>query len=706
VLFALAVVAGGCAQAPPAALPDNLALGRIPELVGGSGDPAGIVDGRLAPEGAPADSAPVSLGGVVSSLTIDLGAAHDIGALLLQVGSADVYFVESSVDGERWRVVWRVAPLPGVGALRTRTQLLPRRVSVRWLRVRPTTERSPAVAELQAYTDDPRPFPKLDLRRGDARLPLWPRLTAEKVAVLLTALGALLMLVVAWNVWGDTAAAPTAATRHRLGALLLTAALALIAWPNFLNFYYGGNVHMWDISHYYLGGKYFRELGYTRLYLCAAAADAQDGIDLSGTLMRDLRDDRLVRAEEELERSGECRARFSRSRWDAFRADARFFREAMGLPEWVGARNDHGFNAPPSWVLLGGTLASLGSASQAQLEALAALDLAAILGIVLAMGWGFGLRSACLAAGYFGLNGLSQFGWTGGSLLRNDWILLLVLGLAALKRGRPLLAGFSLAYSALLRVFPGFALAGIAAGVTVEAIRSRSLAPVRARAALAAGAAAAVLVLVGGSGLAAGSLGIWREFVANSSKHVQTRTTNLVGLPTFLAYRAETSHQLMRDPIALDHEAAWQARLAADVRDLRPAVAAATLAYASLLVLALVARRPPDWIAAILGLGLVPFVGSLSCYYYSMLLVLAALWRIRPAVALGLACFTWLSDVIISLGSSQEVQYAWLSLAVVGLVTAVAGLVAAPAEDEAGFPITAPEIEGGAVPESAESDGS
>jgi hypothetical protein len=686
-LFALAVVAGGCAQAPPASPPDNLALGRIPELIGGSGDPARIVDGRLAPEGAPADSAPVSLGGVLSSLTIDLGAPHDIGALLLQVGSADVYFVESSVDGERWRIVWRVAPLPGAGALRTRTELLPRRVSSRWLRVRPTTERSPAIAELQAYAHEPRPYPKLDLRRGDARLPLWPGLTAEKVPVLLTALGALLMLVVAWNVWGETAPTPAAASRYRRGALLLTGVLALLAWPNFLNFYYSRNVHMWDFSHYYLGGKYFRELGYTRLYLCAATADVQDGVDLSGTMMRDLRDDRLVRTEEELKRSGECRSQFSQSRWDAFRHDVRFFRDTMGPAEWVGARNDHGFNAPPSWVLLGGTLADLGPASQVQLEVLASIDLAAILGIVLGMGWGFGFRSACLAAGYFGLNGLSQFGWTGGSLLRNDWILLLVLGLAALRRGRPVLAGFSLAYSALLRVFPGFALLGIAAGIGVEAIRSRSLAPVRARAALAGGVAAAGLVLVGGSVLAAGRPGVWSEFVANSSKHVGTRTTNLVGLPTFLAYRDETSHLLMRDPLAEDHEAAWQARLAADMRDLRPAVAVATLAYASLLVLALLARRPPDWVAAILGLGLVPFVGSLSCYYYSMLLVLAALWRVRPAVALGLACFTWLSDVIISLGASQEVQYAWLSLAVVALVTAVAGLVAAPAEDGTGSAI-------------------
>ena len=64
----------------------------------------------------------------------------------------------------------------------------------------------------------------------------------------------------------------------------MLAGLALVnlaAWPNLLNFHYSDFVHRWEFFHYYMGGKYLPELGYTKLYACTAVVDAEDIYDVS-----------------------------------------------------------------------------------------------------------------------------------------------------------------------------------------------------------------------------------------------------------------------------------------------------------------------------------------------------------------------------------------------------------------------------------------
>ncbi len=88
-----------------------------------------------------------------------------------------------------------------------------------------------------------------------------------------------------------------------------------------------------------------------------------------------------------------------------------------------------------------------------------------------------------------------------------------------------------------------------------------------------------------------------------------------------------------------------------------------------MLLLALAVRRAPDWVAAILGIGLMPILLKLSGYYYSGLLVFAALWPVSPAAGLALASFAWLTNVIPGLWPGLDEQYVWLSLAAVALVS-------------------------------------
>ena len=67
-------------------------------------------------------------------------------------------------------------------------------------------------------------------------------------------------------------------------------------------------------------------------------------------------------------------------------------------------------------------------------------------------------------------------------------------------------------------------------------------------------------------------------------------------------------------------------------------------AYVSLLGLA--ASRHPDWVAAVLGVGLIPVTLDLSSYYLAGLLAFAALWTRREEIGVALlllSATSWLA---------------------------------------------------------------
>ena len=72
----------------------------------------------------------------------------------------------------------------------------------------------------------------------------------------------------------------TASHGRRLRAIFLATlgGVGFLGWWNFLEFRYPGFVDAGDTFHYYLGAKYFPELGYRRLYECTAVADAEAGL--------------------------------------------------------------------------------------------------------------------------------------------------------------------------------------------------------------------------------------------------------------------------------------------------------------------------------------------------------------------------------------------------------------------------------------------
>jgi hypothetical protein len=404
--------------------------------------------------------------------------------------------------------------------------------------------------------------------------------------------------------------------------------------------------HPWDAFHYYVGGKYFRELGYTRLYECAVVADVEAGhaARLAGTGIRNLETNLIERVDSILDDPDRCKRHFSPARWRAFQHDLSWWRQGMPFRRWARMRIDHGYNPPPAWGMLGTLLTNTGPASRAQLLALASIDLL-LLGLMLgAIAWAFGWQAMCIALIYWGTNHPARWEWIGGSILRYGWLAASVGGICCLRRRRPGAGGLLLAYASCLRVFPVMIVAAVGLRALVRMARERSLRPTPAERRFALTFAGGTALVVGLSSPIAGGMHSWVDFVENSRLHLATPAKNLVGLPSLLAYHLHgwSAGGLRR----VDREPGAAPEL------LRPAVGAEDwilralmfAAYVSLLGLA--ASRHPDWVAAVLGVGLIPVTLDLSSYYLAALLAFAALWTRREGVGVALlllSATSWLA---------------------------------------------------------------
>ena len=114
--------------------------------------------------------------------------------------------------------------------------------------------------------------------------------------------------------------------RVYLGSLSLIAAVAWVVYPNFFAFHGIGRervfIHLHDVAHYYLGAKYFPELGYRSLYTAMLRAEAEKYENHFRSLeARDLETNGLVDIRALLARSDAVKQRFSAERWAAFQDD-------------------------------------------------------------------------------------------------------------------------------------------------------------------------------------------------------------------------------------------------------------------------------------------------------------------------------------------------------------------------------------------------
>lgn len=475
-------------------------------------------------------------------------------------------------------------------------------------------------------------------------------------------------LLLAWDAWLRRRGRAGWAQGPRdagLTALFVASVLLLLA-P--MGFGFERFLHGWDAFHYYVGGKYFRELGHYRLYDCTLIADAEAfGPVVGRTVLRDLRTNEMKPARAVLGNREACTAHFTPERWQAFADDVAFFRVRMPPAKWLSLRTDHGYNPPPTWGLLGTTLSNLEPASRTQLTALLLVDAVLIVALLGAVAWAFGGRVLCVAFLFLANNYPANWDWVGGSVLRYDWLFAAVTGTCLLRRGRHAAGGALLTWSAALRIFPLLLLATVGLAHALKMLSARRLALEPGDRRLIAGSLGAALALFVGATVVAGGLGAWGEFVEKSRIHLDTPLVNYAGLRSVLAY----DHDL-REAVTVKAERGEDpyARWREGRRDTFAARAPLfwVLVAAYLALLAAAVRGRPDWIAAVLGAGAIPVVFELTSYYHAILIVLAFLWPLRAGVGIGLLAFAAFSRLVEAFGLAQDETLLYTNLATLALV--------------------------------------
>ena len=427
--------------------------------------------------------------------------------------------------------------------------------------------------------------------------------------------------------------------RHARAGRVFLAALAVLAMANYYHYGYFHTryfnhgwldkrafLHLWDFYHYYVGAKYFDELGYDNLYNATVVADAEDGARLAGVAeVRDLGAGGFLSRDEVLTRAGSVKARFSPRRWGEFGADIRYFTERLPPRAMAGILSDHGYNPTPAWNTTGSFLANLVPVEH--LAVLALLDVALLLALFVTIGVSFGASTALVAAIFFGINGFSPFSITGGSFLRYDWLLGLVLCQCFLRRRRYASAGVALAFASLVRVFPALFLFGLATKATIECVRHRALPRRYVR--LFGSFLAAAALLYGYGCLNARGTGAWREFAGKIAAHHRTLSANSVGF-TMVFFHDESwddpvGFSNAYGPTAVAAEATLRRVKDAEARSRRGAFVFSTLSILALGALAV--TRLPDEEALAWGAVPVFMLLNLSNYYFAFLIVGAVAWH-------------------------------------------------------------------------------
>jgi hypothetical protein len=602
-------------------------------------------DGVVANEGAVWD-APLAtvLETGASVLTWDLGQVTPVRAVWVQADANDYYTVWGSADGNRYQDLGRIEPAEGVHGLRGRKLTLGG-TPVRFLRIGEGQGDSfYSVSEVQAYCQVPAALPQgVRVERAAAAVVaknFWYYWNDESSIwfELVLALVGLGLLV--WGFQLKRQGRPQAYKRLRDRCLAALGIIAGLCYINFGCFHFGNFTHDWEWTHYYIGSKYFKQLSYDRLYDCIAIADSEESPHLRKRVelrkLTNLRTNALESSKPLLDHPEACKKNFTPQRWQQFKDDVRFFRNRQNAKRWDDLQTDHGYNGTPVWNVAGSVLANTGPASTGQLYTLAMLDPAYLLGTIAVIWWAFGWRVLSVALLVFATNFPSRFYWTGGSYLRWDWLFYLTAAVCCLRKDRPMLGGAALAYSTLLRVFPGFAFVGPALGLGWYFYKHRKLEPRYAR--FFAGAALATALLVPLSLAVSGGTYAYQRFVQNTAKHKETPLTNYMGLRTVLAYRPGEAGRDLKDDKLTDPWIKWKTARLDRWKQAKPIYLVLVLAFTALLGWA--CRHVTPWVAVALGVTFIPIGVELTCYYYAFIIAVALLYEKREEVGIYLLFLT------------------------------------------------------------------
>ena len=233
-------------------------------------------------------------------------------------------------------------------------------------------------------------------------------------------------------------------------------------------------VAAWTWFHYYLGAKYFAELGYFDIYEQTLASEIErDGPLAKPDLIRDLHTYDKVGEEQwsKVSRS----PLWTDARWEEFQADFDSMRPELGTIWWFDVLRDRGYNATPPWNTvaswLTNTLSVQNHVHRSLIKAIDVAGMFAVIGVFLHV---FGLGRTTLFV-------IAFWAWppTGGrflgTLVQYDWFAVMCLAVAAAATGRRGWLGFLLGIATAMRVFPVVFLGGAAAWTAMQLYDRRRL---------------------------------------------------------------------------------------------------------------------------------------------------------------------------------------------------------------------------------------
>ncbi len=374
----------------------------------------------------------------------------------------------------------------------------------------------------------------------------------------------------------------------------------------------------WGIYHYYLGSKYFEELQYTELYRETLKADAEGPSKFDVVpKIRNLTTYRTEKSEDF--RHADRHERWSDARWEEFRQDVWYIGGLRIAKDWNKILGDRGYNPPPSYTLIAGTINNVFSVRSAFGQTvLCLLDLLVILLAFVASVYAYGLkRSLLVLIGY--LLWFGNWGRIYGQFWINDWFAACWAAVAFYRMERFRWAGALAAYATMMRVFPGVLFVGpvVAALPSILATRRvpRSLVRLLGTAAL----TGALLFSV--SALRYGPQA-WMDFGGNITTHSEHHEGGLrrVGLKHLTALDWQDGLRT----------SARKVDVKKNMRDNAGLHRAAMVVFLVLLLIAMARAEPHD--AMVIGLGIM-FVATVASRYYGAVFALWLLLRAQRARA-------------------------------------------------------------------------
>lgn len=422
---------------------------------------------------------------------------------------------------------------------------------------------------------------------------------------------------------------------------------SVAAWMQLFVPSYAPMIHRSEQLHYYVGSKYFSELGYTHLYECVVGAERE----LQGTAPKGVRDLRTNDMGAAPTPGPRCDGRFTEERWGAFREDVRFYRSVSEDDYWQVILADHGFNPPPTWAVLATPFHASTPMTLGRAQALGAVDGLLLAGGFALVGWAFGIRTMALCLVLWGTNAAATSWWIVGSMLRADFLFGLLAAASLLRKGRPGLAGAALGLAAAARVFPALLFVPMVAFFLGRPARRRTAGRFLMGGGLTVGALAIIACARWGSG----SFG---EFYGRLSVHDATPTWNRMGAKALwmaqAEVRADHSHVAPREIL-------WKRARQERLTQYRGVfIAVATLAL--VVVWRTASRTPSAVVALVSGTLLLGVLVSPSCYYWSFLLLPALLSRWRRPLEIGAPIVAMLTNVAVLRIPDPVGRYAAMSL--------------------------------------------